>query len=291
MATSTKTAPSLDDLFAKADKQVAPTTQQATVPASQRPVLDLPAEVAAEFETFIGYASVAKKIETQCSNQKEVVQEGCFDAYTEYVWNRKSTPPKNPQLQVKEGSKVKHSAIFQVQGRFKVDVEIGEIAADQSPEDAVVAAIQEITDLSEEDATNLVNNEIDFTPDRGFRSFTKIFQEGSDEEKASLVKLMTYVMADGSEKTGKSTVDAFTLEDRQNLMYNTAKATVIDPKKFMDRLPNYVHSLEQLRAVLTVIKPTHVYPSHIAFMKGSNVSEQTEALKGVAATMLGISDD
>jgi hypothetical protein len=286
-----KTAtPSLNDLFAKADKQVATAPKQATTPASDRPILNLPADIAAEFETFIGFQSVAAKIETQRDNQKEVVKDGCFDAYTEYVWNRKSTPPKNPKVEVKEGGKVKHSAIFQVQGRFKVDVEIGELADDQAPEDAVVAAIREITDLSEEDAVCLVNNEIDFTPDRGFKGFTQIFQEGTDEEKASLTKLMMYVMADGSEKTGKATVDAFTTEDRQNLMFNTAKATVIDPKKFMDRLPNYVHSLEQLRAVLTVIKPTHVYPSHIAFMKGSNVSEQTAALQDVAASMLGTSD-
>lgn len=288
-----KTAtPSLNDLFAKADKQVVTAPKQATAPkASDRPILELPADVTAEFETYIGFRSVWDKIDTQKNNQQQIVKDGCFDAYTQYLWDRKSTPPKNPQVQVKEGSKVKHSAIFQVQGRFKVDVEIGEIPDDQSPEDVVVAAIREITDLSEEDATLLVNNEIDFTPDRGFKSFTKIFQEGSEDEKVSLTKLMMMVMADGSEKTGKITVDALTPEDRANLMFNTARASVIDPKKFMDRLPNYVHSLEQLRAVLTVIKPTHVYPSHIAFMKGSNVSEQTEALKEVAATMLGVSDE
>lgn len=285
-----KTAtPSLNDLFAKADKQVVTAPKQATAPAD-RPILNLSAELAAEFETYIGFRSVWDKIDTQKDNQQQIVKEGCFDAYTEYVWNRKSTPPKNPKVEVKEGGKVKHSAIFQVQGRFKVDVEIGEIPDNQAPEDAVVAAIREITDMSEEDVVCLVNNEIDFTPDRGFKNFTKIFQEGSDEEKASLTKLMMYVMADGSSKTGKATVDAFTVEDRQNLMFNTARASVIDPKKFLDRLPNYVHSLEQLRAVLTVIKPTHVYPSHIAFMKGSNVSEQTEALKEVAASMLGISE-
>ena len=287
---ATKTAPSLNDLFAKADKQVKSAPKQATTPSSDRPILVLSDDIMEEFETFIGYQSVAAKIETQRDNQKELVKEGCFDAYTEYVWNRKSTPPKNPKVEVKEGGKVRHSAIFQVQGRFKVDVEIGEIADDQSPEDVVVAAIREVTNLSEQDVIELVNNEIDFTPDRGFKGFTQIFQDGTDEEKASLIKLMTYVMSDGSDKTGKSTVDAFTMEDRQNLMYNTAKATVIDPKKFMDRLPNYVSSLEQLRAVLMVIKPTHVYPSHIAFMKGSTVSDQTQALQYVATEMLGISD-
>lgn len=286
-----KTAtPSLDDLFAKADKEVESTPKQATAPASDRPILELPEDVQKEFETFIGYSVVAKKIATQCENQKEAAVDGGFDAYTEYLWERKSTPPKNPEIRVKEGGKVIHSTVFQVQGRFKVDVEIGEIPKDKSPEDVVVAAILEITDLDESDAVAIVRDNVDFTPDRGFKSFTKIYKEGTDEEKASLTRLMAMVMADPSEKTGNITVKGLTPEDRKNLMYNSARAEVVEPKKFLDRLPSYVHSLEQLRAVLTVLKPTHVYPSHMAFMKGSNVSEQTEALKEVAATMLGISD-
>jgi len=292
MTKATKTAkPSLDDLFAKADKQVRSAPKQATTPTNDRPILVLPDDVTEEFESFIGYQAVAGRIATQCENQKEAVRDGCFEAYTEYVWTRKSTPPKNPKIEVKEGGKVKHAAIFQVQGRFKVDVEIDELPDDQSPEDAIVAAIRELTDLSEEDCVELVSNEIDFTPDRGLKNFTKIFQEGTDEEKASLAKLMTYILTDGSAKTGRSSVEAFTAEDRQNLMFNITKATVKDPEKFMDRLPNYVHSLEQLRAVLTVIKPTHVYPSHCKFMKGSNVADSTAALQEVAKNMLGVKDD
>lgn len=279
---------SLEALFAKADKVVAKPTAP-KVPASDRPQLILPREVEKAFVDFISYDAVAKKIGTQTANQKELVEEGCFNAYTEYLWKHKATPAKNPKVEVKEKGKVLHSAIFQVQGRFRVNVDIGELPEGKSAQEVVIDAIREITDLSKEEVEALVNNELDFTPDRGIKNWSKIFLEGTDEERMSLHKLVAFIMSDGDD-SGEVKVQALSPEDRANLMYSTARVTVSDPKKFLDRLPHYVHSLEQLRAVLSVIQPTHVYPSHMSYLKGASVTEQIAALKKVASKMLGLKD-
>lgn len=281
---------SLDTMFGKLDTQVQPPKP---TPIKDRPTLKLPPEIEEEFLVFIGFHSVARKIETQRRNQQEIVDRGCFDIYTKYLWDRKTTPPKNPKVEVNKDG-FTSSAIFQVQERFKVNVDIEKLPPEQSPQDAVVKALVTIDPgcgLKEEDATTIVTNEIDFTPDRGFHPFTKIFQEGTDAQKESLLKLMRMITAEGGGKTGRITTEALTTEDRNNLMYNIPRAKVREPKQFLNRLPNYVNSLSQLRAALEVIKPTHVYPSHVNFMKGANIGDQISALQQVAVEMLGMKGD
>jgi len=276
----------LNDFFAKMDNQaVKPVVK--TPPKKKRPVLELPQDLSNNFNTFIGFQSVLKEVESQTKNYKQDIEEGCFELYVQYLWENKCTPPSNPKIEVLNGE-YKNSAVFQVQGRFKVDVHIGELS-DQSPEDIVVQALVSMG-VNEEKATSLVSNEIDFTPDRGMKSFTKIFQEGTDAERLSLQKLMAMTMSDG-DSNGKVVVEALTAEDRYNLMYNTARAVVVDPKKFLDRVCIYASNVYELQAILKVIKPTHVYPSHIKFMDGAGLTEKNQSLQSVAVDMLELCEE
>lgn len=265
---------SLKDLFGKMDKK---TKTPELIKVKVRPSLELSEEEEKELVTYVGYSAVFKRVEERYNNQKAEVTQHCFDSWTKFLWDNKCVPKENPKVEAKENGRTV-SAIFQVQNRFSLNVAVEE---DQEPENAVIDMLVAVG-VKEETAMEIVSKELDFTPKRGVKNLSEVMEQEGGE--GAVTRFMTMCYTD-AENGNSIEVEPLTDADRALLFYNTASTTVANG--FYDRLPTYVKSLEELRAVLSVIKPSHVYPSHAKMVVGKTADDELKALKDIAGDMLG----
>jgi len=192
---------------------------------------------------------------TNCKNARNSLDEYLWDIYTEAMFANKSQP-QNPAIRANgENGRPDIEATYVVTARFKVQVPEG--AEGEEPEDVMVVKLQEDAGLSEENATALVEDEMDFEPDSGInltallhgKKEGKTFRQSSDVQISAGEKLLDYL--DGE-------TDQLDLSDNEKDAVNNAredKFTVGVNGGFLERACNYADTLEQLRDLFDFVKP------------------------------------
>jgi hypothetical protein len=215
-----------------------------------------------------------------------------FNAYAlsvvlKKMWDTKDRP-SNPIVRVhKADGDVDHE--FQWLFTDSFGLEFPKLNPD---DDARQKFIDTIVDLGlpETDAAKLVDNEFDFNPVVGFRSLTELlhgsygegreFIEASADQKAAGEKLSALVAWDGKGKAPPALTEA----ERRLVLEHSPNAKL--RAGFLSRVCNYCHSLEQLQALFTVIKPK-VYPAHLNYAIADNGVEQARRKIEAATEVVG----
>jgi len=280
MAKATKTAnksASLDDLFGEVDKVTEVKQPAASAKKDKHLEMTIPENLQAAFVKLVRYKAVYDRVEGCFENQKDDTENGLITAWCEFVTANKSRPEHNPKVTCQYGE-ITYSGLFQVHARYtKINPTIGE---NQAPEDVIVDMMTNLG-IPEDIAIEIVKNELNCSPARGINSFDNVMKtEGGPE---ALKRLMAYAMANAEGKDSLVHVEPLTAADRKLLFYRTARVEVKDG--FLDRLPLYVKTPEQLRAVFTVIKPVY-YPSHMKIKCPGGLKQEYELLSNIAGEML-----
>jgi len=274
--------PSLDDLLGRMDKTAKPSPTLRQV--DKRPKMDLPPDVIQEFARLVGFHEVWERVCTKYENQKDDVEELLFREWTQYVWNNKCIPSQNPKLACKveaEGGERQCSGLFQVQKRYKIEFPEGGFKEDETAEDFVVDLLTKLG-VEEETAMQIVNVELNFTPKRGVKNINDVMKVDGGRE--AVTRFLTMCFGNADRKGGTIEVEPLTDKDRELLFYKTASVEVADG--FFDRVPTYVKSLDELRAVFTVIQPVK-FPSHMKLVSDNEFA----MLVSVASDILGFDFD
>lgn len=235
---------------------------------SDRPVLDADTELMIEFAG----AHVCSKIATE---RKDVLGDQLkaqvWQSLTDQ-WYEAGAKPSNPKLQAKQGSKVDTSAIFQLKAMFKVQAD----SEDNSARGAVTSAL--VTVGFDTDQANLIYDEnVEAEMVTEIRPFNELIQgrwisgdggrefvPASDVEKSAAKKLLAVA-------TGAATPEPLDAEERAAVIQ---KKLVYQVKAgFLDRAANYCDDANQLRALLTVIKP-QVALSHVKYAQQASGNEK-----------------
>lgn len=298
MATKPTTAkPSAKDLLGSLTAGKKPTKKVNA--AATRPDLELSPALETAFERFAGADALAEVVDARRDQEKDFLNDGCFQTWTERLWKAKNRPA-NPELKIEKNGKVDIQGIYQVQERYSFNAP--DVPDGKSLEEVV---IEKFTDLfvatgmtqadAETNATQLVTNELTLSPkpiidlDRLVNGHyegegkNKNFVEASAAEQEIASKLIQMMKA----RTPKelSEIGCFTDEEFDAAV--EYKAQVVVKKGFLQRVSTYVNSLDQLRMVFTIIKPVK-FPQAKKFADADTPDEKNRRLLAVACDILGV---
>jgi hypothetical protein len=251
--------------------------------------LPLTEEAKADAVRWINAKTVLEPIAKRMENAKNDFNEYALRYMAEKLFTNKNKP-SNPLVIIHKSDKktVDHQFQFMMNDKFKYrfpDIPEGVSAR--------LHLIEFFTDLGleEDDATRLVDNELDFNPIIGLRSLTELMEghygeerewiDSSEEEKAAGNKLAMLLMWNGD------------LNNTPEPLTSEEKATVIDRSTgiqvkagFYDRVATYTKTVDQLMAVFKVIQPI-VYPAYPKFAVSDTETDKTARKIEAAADILG----
>lgn len=272
---------------------LAPATEKPKAGAKQRWEVVLTGGDAALFNRWITAKSVYEVVESRLENTKDELGEFAMGIVSDALWKSK-TKPLNPTLTIKNGNSLDSTAVYLFQDKFKYrfpDVPDGVKARDHF--------VQVFAGLGLElgDATKLVDQELDLNPVVGIRPLTELTQgrygekrqyvEATAEEKEAGRKLMAYLVGQPDDD-GNVTVNALTPAERALIIKRDPGIKV--KAGFIGRVCNYVHSVEQLKAVFKVIVPI-AYPAHQKFAVNDTPEARANRLKDATADIIGVKFD
>jgi hypothetical protein len=239
--------------------------------------------IAEVMDKWAGAKPLFDIFKTAADNSLGELKGESFTRYTQSLWATKSKP-KNPEISTLKDGRQYHRAIFQVVQTFKVEMPFSDT---EDPNDTAVNTLRSVAQLDEADAVNLVKNELDFTPDLDVR-FKECMEghrvdgtwvEPTALEKAAGNTLYNYLMG----------ISANFLTPEETEVIVISKPNVRVKSGFVERVCTYVHSLEQLRAVLSVIKPQKRM-SGLKYAQTENEEGKRQFLVAAAAEIIGTAD-
>lgn len=201
--------------------------------------------------------------------------------------------PGNPNVVLKDArGKDDHKFILVMQDNFKVEVPkhfpdgVNQV---EWLKDHFKGLLQQVG-LSEQNASSLVENEMEVFPVTGIRSLTELLDghygekrvwfDSTQEEKDAGTKLAALLMWDGSSPAPEplSTSDKSLIVRRDT--------TVTMKSDFYSRVALYCDNVEQLKGVLTIIKPI-TFPSYSKFAINDSETDRLKRKIEAAAEILG----
>ncbi len=253
-------------------------TQKKKGSSKARPELNLSDSAQDAFRNFAPAKELSDYFKSHFSQTRSEFIDVAWREFIEFMWNQK-TQPKNPSLSVNgsendgDPDKTDCSGQFVVVSKLSVDAE--------NASDAVDTLVDQ--DVKQEDAERLVDEELDFTPMTGIKPLNHLligrkqdgaWIEASDQEKAAAAKLQSILMS-----------DAFTDEERSLLVTSHANVTV--KSGFLNRACTYAHSVDQLDAILSVVKP-QVQLRSVKFAVSDSLDSANTRKIQEAAKILGV---
>lgn len=253
--------------------------------SAQKWALPLTDEANAIGHRWAGAKIVSDTAKARLEQAKDAFCEYAVDVLVEKL-HETGTRPSNPSVTLTKDGAPDHTFLFLLQDRFSVN-----LPAVPEGGDAVESAVGvfEGLGLHPEDARNLVENELDFSPVVGIRPLTELLNGSFGENREFIPASPAEVTA--GEKL--AALLAWTGEGRPQPLTNEEKAIVVSRDNrtavkagFFDRVTGYCRSKEQLTAVLKVLKPV-AYPSHLKWAPSDSATDQTQRKIAAASELLG----
>ncbi len=274
-------------------------TPKKTDSRANRPELELSSALEQAFINFAAADALAEEVNSRIEREKDFLNDGCFQMWTETLWKNKSRPA-NPALNVEKNGQDDIQGIYQVQERYSLNMP--EVPSDKTLAEAVMDKLADLfvaTGMNQEEAEtkagSLVENELILSPkplidlDRLVNGHwegegkNKTFVEASAFQQGIATKLITMIRARSPEELAEA--GTFTDEEADELLEYKAQLKV--KTGFLSRVTQYVNSLEQLRMVFSIVKPVR-FPQAKKFAAADNAEERNRRLLSTACDILGV---
>lgn len=212
-----------------------------TPSSKERPTLVLEQSTQEVFNEFAAVKELYDILEAKMSAIKDELNAELFTSWTTMLWNNKNVP-ENPGIKVKIDDNISEG-MFVVQERIKLQI--------PDKADPAGSIIKLLVDLNwkEEDATKLVESEVDFTPQMALRPFNELV-EGHYENKQMIPA------TEAEQAVGQKVLEfvmSLSPEEQELILINTPKTVI--KKNFLARICSYAHSFEQVAALFKVFTP------------------------------------
>jgi hypothetical protein len=245
------------------------TTETKKKDTRERPELPVPPAVKLAFTRLIPAQRIAKVAEERIKIENALVSDEMMGVYAETLFSQGSRPT-NPRISLDKDGRPDISGLFQVQERFKIQVEDGPAEL----RDRLISSFRK-AGLSAEVAENLVEKEIAYTPTTTLKKPLNELAEGTDVEKSAADKIISLCIGESAAP--------LTPAEKEAALAQYDIATVRDG--FLERVRAYVTSALQLRMVFKVVTPVH-FVSHGKFAESDTPEEQVKRLAEEAAKLV-----
>lgn len=297
---------SLAARFAKKSK---PTTT--AVKKKDRAVMEIPKEIAKKYAEYAPTKALFDLFEARNKTEKAQLNEDLWAEWIKLLWHKKSQP-QNPKIVVKnDHGEVDCEGMFQITTGSKIKIDMPPVGDDEEPDEVFAQALIDLG-VEADDAVELVEREIDFTPiwTCNFTTlmhgeFGNDFTPATDNQKAVGERLFLALMGqdeEGNELDAKGRAklladipdegwDALQEHVSDNTKYGVQ---LVDPGSFLDRVCNYAHSEDQLAAILSMITPLYFMTRTKAFVSDDPAAKADRLIEEAAKRLgadLGVSDD
>lgn len=267
--------------------------------APSRPEMQLTPFLEEAFIRLAGADALDELVEARIKQAKELLNDGCFQLWSERLWKQRNQPA-NPQIKVEKDGSVDMEGIYMVVQKYTYNMQ--EVPPDKTLEEVVIKQLSDgfvATGMTQDEAdtaaTDLVTNELTLSPkpiidlDKLVNGHyegvgkDKTFVDASAQEQAVASKLIRMINARSQRELNE--VGCFT-DDEQSLLIEY-KAQIVVKKGFLQRVCGYVHSLDQLRQIFAIVKPIR-YPMVKKFAASGTPEEKNRRLLEVACDILGV---
>lgn len=262
------------------------TKKAAKAPAKNEWEIDLTPEAEELANRWVGAKALLEPVKTREENSKAEFSAYAVRKVVERIFSTKGKV-SNPRVHLRQNGRPDHNFLFMFQNRFQI--QLPAVLPDQDQREVYVQTFVD-AGLHPQSASNLVDNELDFTPQISIRSPKELmvghygekreFVPATSEEQALGQKLLNLLFWDGSGETPA----AFTDEERANLIVNEDSVKV--KAGFLDRVAGYCQTVDQLSAVFKIIKPT-AYPTHWHFATSDSDETRLERKLDVCREIVG----
>jgi len=277
--------PNVLDRFAKKKKPKAK-----KVAKKDRPKLDLDDDIQEDFAEFAPLKTLVDLLEARRKEQAKSLANDIWPIYLAALWAKKKAP-ETPAIEARdESGNVDCTGQFMVQQGSKIKVILPSVGDDEEADEVFVEALVD-QGVQRDDAENLVANELDLTPEWSIDLTTLI--RGSGPSQAAATKLFCWLQGedeDGEELDDDAPLVLSAAEKQALSEYVDENATydpkLLEPKDFLDRVCNYAQNEDNLKAILTMIRPLS-YVTRAKFGVSSSETEKTERLREQAKEIVG----
>jgi hypothetical protein len=253
------------------------------------PLDDSSKEVASQ---WVCAKTIADIVNARMNNVKEQFCSYAIEKMAEKIFSMRCHPG-NPNVVLKNSlGKDDHKFILVMQDNFKVEVPKNFPDGVNQVEwlkDHFKELLQQVG-LRKDNASSLVENEMEVFPVTGIRSLTELLDghygekrvwfDSSEEEKEAGTRLAALLMWDGSSPTP----DPLSASDKSIIVRRDTTVTM--KSDFYSRVALYCDNVEQLKGVLTIIKPI-TFPSYSKFAISDSEMDRTKRKIEAAAEILG----
>lgn len=298
--TSTPQVKSAKDLLSglTAGKKAEPKKAASAV---SRPELDLDAhpQLKDSFRRFMEAWAVEEVVDQRLTQEKALLNDGCFDIWSENLWKSKSRPA-NPSLEIPNAKGQDDLVgLYQVQERYSLN--LPQVPEGQELKDVVIENLAEAfkgTGMSDTDAdaaaAKFVNTELvlGVKPVVDLDRLTngrwegtgknKSFIEATTTEQAIASKIITLLQVRNKSDFG----NAEPLDDSEMSQAVQFLPNVMVKPGFLNRVCSYVNTLDQLRCVFNVVKPVR-FPQGRKFAVSDTPQEKNDRLAAAFKDMMG----
>lgn len=240
----------------------------------------VPQEIEKPFANLIGAKAVGEIVKARVEAEQTLVEEKMLGAFAENL-HKQGRCPANPKLEMKKDNKADLQGIFQVQDRYTIEIPLGDTPIEDRIEEALIAA-----GLTADKAEKIVSKEVDCTPSTTIRPLNELVNghyvekewvEATEAERQAGKKLLDFVLGNATEP--------LTAEEKELVIKHEEAKKV--KAGFLERLPVYCDSVEEIKSVLAVIKPVH-FVSHCKFAVSDTPENRQSRLITEASRILGV---
>ena len=268
--------PNLDDLLGALNEQVEEKVKIGDE-EKNRPVVSAP-EIMTE---FAGVKTAFDVLEERKDILGSELKSTVWDEFTN-LWFSNKVKPSNPKIETKNGRKADCQAIYQCRLPLKVQYREG-----LSGRAAVIDPLKEVG-LNDVIANKVFDENLEIVVENSLRPFNQLaqgawvsgeFNPATDIQKAAATKLLNFVIGKASEPlTAAERVECLVKETRY-----VVKAG------FLDRAVNYCETVDQLRALLTVIKPVEAI-SQVKFAQSDTDDQKNTRLREIFSELFPVKE-
>jgi hypothetical protein len=202
------------------------------------------------------------------------------------LWFASKARPSNPKVETKKGRNPDCQAIYQCRTNFKVQYREG-----VSGRAGVIDPLKEIG-FSDEMANKIFDENLEIVVETALRPFNELrngswssgeggkeFKPATDVQKSAANKLLNFVV-------GKDAEPLTAAERAECIVKDT---NYIVKAGFLDRAVHYCNSADQLRALLTVVKPGEAV-SYVKFAQSDTEDEKNTRLREVFSELFPVKE-
>ena len=247
------------------------------------------------FRRYCEAKVVHDEVENRVADLRAEVHAWCMGELAKYLWTRQcSTTNPNKKAKTRKLQGNKRTPLSEMEATLIVEKNLKR-TLNSPAKDAIAQVLIELG-LTPDDAKNLVNDCLEFTPVHVMRPLGELLAghyesekwiDATNEEKEAGQAIISWLTA---QPDTKGSVEVPSLSPQQVALVIIQEEQIKIKSGFFKRFPKYCRSVEQVQSVLRIVQPAHFLKDGELASKGT-AEDRAIRLAKAAMELFGDSDE